>query len=240
MNPVQTSRGRRGLGPVGTWCWSLPILLFVMALIVCYGTISAWKVREHSVARLAVWETRWPRSGATDPRPSYWPATASMGVFRPGQCSRAWTTAESICRSRAARCPQRPSIPTCWTRPVDCAKAPRHLTRKYPMLSKMGQLHDHGPDMADRRQVAIPADGDGEQLATANSCACMPWPRPPRRWSNAYVQSVMAIINAPFARTTGPAGPRPGFHLLRHTFRMGRRPDFYPEFHSRCARPIAP
>ena len=49
-----------------------------MALIVNYGMIAAWKVRENSVARLAVWESRWPRSGATDPRPSYWPATATM------------------------------------------------------------------------------------------------------------------------------------------------------------------
>ena len=57
---------------------ALPILLFIMALIINYGTVAAWKVRENSVARLAVWETRWPRSGSTDPRPSYWPAAASM------------------------------------------------------------------------------------------------------------------------------------------------------------------
>ena len=41
---------------------ALPILLFIMALIINYGTVAAWKVREHSVARLAVWETRWPRT----------------------------------------------------------------------------------------------------------------------------------------------------------------------------------
>ena len=61
MNPVQTSRGRRGLAPLEL-VLALPILLFVMALIVCYGTISAWKVREHSVARLAAWETGWRSS----------------------------------------------------------------------------------------------------------------------------------------------------------------------------------
>ena len=57
---------------------ALPILLFIMALIINYGTVAAWKVRENSVARLAVWETRWPRTGDTNPRPSYWPATATM------------------------------------------------------------------------------------------------------------------------------------------------------------------
>ena len=66
------------VSPCWNWSLALPILLFIMALIINYGTIAAWKVREHSVARLAVWETRWPRTGSTDPRPSYWPATASM------------------------------------------------------------------------------------------------------------------------------------------------------------------
>ena len=58
---------------------ALPILLFIMALIYNYGIVAAWKAREHSVARLAVWETRWPRTGSSDPRPSYWwPAAATM------------------------------------------------------------------------------------------------------------------------------------------------------------------
>ena len=61
MNTSQKSHGRRGLAPLEL-VLALPILLFVMALIVCYGTISAWKVREHSVARLAAWETRWRSS----------------------------------------------------------------------------------------------------------------------------------------------------------------------------------
>ena len=45
---------RRGLSMLEL-ALSLPILLFVMALIVNYGTLAAWKVRDLSVARLAVW-----------------------------------------------------------------------------------------------------------------------------------------------------------------------------------------
>ncbi len=72
---------------------ALPILLFMMALIYDYGTIVAWRVREHSVARLAAWESRWPRnlppeSGfnatPTVSPPSYWPATASMAYSDQG------------------------------------------------------------------------------------------------------------------------------------------------------------
>ena len=62
---------------------ALPILLFIMALIYDYGVVAAWKVRENSVARLAVWQTRWPRTGATDPRPSYWPARRHDERSRP-------------------------------------------------------------------------------------------------------------------------------------------------------------
>ena len=43
---------------------ALPMLLFVLALMINYGAMSVWKVREHTAARLAVWETRWPRTGA--------------------------------------------------------------------------------------------------------------------------------------------------------------------------------
>ncbi len=52
---------RRGLAMLEL-VLALPILLFIMALIYNYGVVAAWKVRENSVARLAVWQTRWPRT----------------------------------------------------------------------------------------------------------------------------------------------------------------------------------
>lgn len=66
---------------------TLPILLFVMALMINYGAMAVWKVREHSAARLAAWETRWPRTGSTDPQPSYWPAPATMAASDQGNVS---------------------------------------------------------------------------------------------------------------------------------------------------------
>ncbi len=70
-------RKRRGLAPLEFVLW-LPVLLFVMALMVNYGTIATWRVRSEIVSRDAAWRTRWPRSGATESPPTrpYWPSDA--------------------------------------------------------------------------------------------------------------------------------------------------------------------
>ena len=74
-------RCRPGLAPLEPVLW-LPILLFVTALIVNYGTSQAWRVRGEIVARDAVWRERWPRAGAREPRPlpAVWPANAAYGT----------------------------------------------------------------------------------------------------------------------------------------------------------------
>lgn len=72
---------RRGLAPLELVLW-LPILLFVTALIVNFGTMVAWRTRGEIVARDAAWRTRWPRTGNNEPRPDerVWPADAKMAV----------------------------------------------------------------------------------------------------------------------------------------------------------------
>ncbi|MBI2480878.1 MAG: pilus assembly protein [Planctomycetia bacterium] len=56
-------RRRRGLAPLEFVLW-LPVLLFVMALMVNYGTIATWRVRSEIVSQHAAWRTRWPRNPA--------------------------------------------------------------------------------------------------------------------------------------------------------------------------------
>ncbi len=58
----------------------LPILLMLMALMVNMGTRLCWKIRAHSVARLAAWGSRYPRIAQSNPRPDYWPESAEVGV----------------------------------------------------------------------------------------------------------------------------------------------------------------
>src|SRR5271157_3863406 len=135
--PQETTRSRRPGLAMLELTMALPILLFIMALIVNYGTIAAWKVRENSVARLAVWETRWPRSGSTDPRPSYWPARASMESSDEG-------TVAGMDDSRVDLPVARGPMPeaTVDSNLLDPTRGLREgsagLTRKYPLLGTMG------------------------------------------------------------------------------------------------------
>lgn len=59
----------------------LPILLFVMALMVNFGTFATWRVRGEVVSRHAAWRTRWPRTGIDEgrQRPA-WPLDAEMKI----------------------------------------------------------------------------------------------------------------------------------------------------------------
>lgn len=57
---------RRGLAPVEFVLW-LPVLLFVMALMINYGTMAAWRIRGEVAAHDAGWRTRWPRGGGGEP-----------------------------------------------------------------------------------------------------------------------------------------------------------------------------
>ena len=59
----------------------LPILLFVTALMVNFGTFATWRVRGEVVSRDAAWRTRWPRTGSDEgrQRPA-WPLDAEMRI----------------------------------------------------------------------------------------------------------------------------------------------------------------
>ena len=63
---------RHGLAPLEL-VLSLPLILFVMALIINFGVLACWKVRAATVARQAVWRQRFDRKGQTDPLPTGWP-----------------------------------------------------------------------------------------------------------------------------------------------------------------------
>ncbi len=70
-------RFRRGLAPL-EFVLALPILLFVMALIVNFGTAATWRLRGEIASRDAVWGQTHPRS--PQDRPNNWPINASYHV----------------------------------------------------------------------------------------------------------------------------------------------------------------
>lgn len=77
--PARRSRRLRGLATL-EMVLCLPLLLFIMALMINFGTAAAWKVRTLVNARHAVWATRWPRSMGDLPRPERWPQEADSGA----------------------------------------------------------------------------------------------------------------------------------------------------------------
>jgi len=71
--------GRRGLATLELVI-AVPLFLFIMALMINFATVSAWRVRGLAVARQTVWSQRHPRNAATVPRPDYWPTPATLGA----------------------------------------------------------------------------------------------------------------------------------------------------------------
>ena len=61
MMPRRSPRTRTGLAPLEL-VLTLPILVFVAALIFNLGVIAMWRVRGEVNSREAVWRARWPRT----------------------------------------------------------------------------------------------------------------------------------------------------------------------------------
>jgi hypothetical protein len=68
---------RAGLAPL-EFVLALPILLFLMALMINFGIIGAWKVRTQTNTRYAAWRSVDSRSGQFNPTPPYWPSDAPL------------------------------------------------------------------------------------------------------------------------------------------------------------------
>lgn len=137
MKPSQSQR--RGLAPLEFVLW-LPVFLFVMALMVNFGTIAAWRVRGEIVSRDAVWRVRWPRTGASEPRPNQriWPTSATMTVAGDAQVSN--IDVPSIQHPVV-----RGTLPNDFVvQPIldpdrrGALKGTSAITRNYPLLPKLG------------------------------------------------------------------------------------------------------
>jgi len=132
---------RRGLAPLEFVLW-LPILLFVTALMVNFGTMAAWRVRGETVSRDAVWRSRWPRSGATEPRPEerVWPEEATMEVHQDDPIA---SVDVPQIQHRVVRGPLPNGFevrPTLDPKRLGTYKGTTSIVRNYPLLPKLGQF----------------------------------------------------------------------------------------------------
>ena len=158
------AEARHGLAPL-EMVLSLPILMFVMALILIMGTAGAWKVRTQANSRQAAWRSLWPRTGANDPNPAGWPQNAAMQYY---DANVPLTPADPLADFPVLRGPMlaEPSgqfLPVN-TNILDTSFGMKHgharIQRRYPLLAK---LPPHGIDFP-RETVVL--DGTRWQYPT--------------------------------------------------------------------------
>jgi hypothetical protein len=211
---------------------TLPILLFVMALMINYGTMCVWKVREHSISRLAVWETRWPRTGATDQRPTYWPTAATMSASDQGNVSGMDDQRVELPVARGplpgATVDAKLLDPTRGLRVGDA-----EYTRQLTLLRKLGAYTIDAKDwlIDDKWQyqrMGMP-DNWERRIPVIYKLA-----KAPASLVNAYVESVTAIARAPFASQLRPLDNDPDYLYYQSLFGWGGPPDFHPRFQIMC------
>ncbi|NQU26477.1 MAG: hypothetical protein HQ567_34760 [Candidatus Nealsonbacteria bacterium] len=212
---------------------ALPLLLFVMALMINFGTVACWKVRALSVGRNAVWSTRWPRTGNSDPRPRYWPESADVSAAGAGNVPE---LDDPRIDQPVARGPQLPLGTTVNADLLDPTRGLRRgearITRDFPLLAKMGP---YDLDM----QTHILDDKWQYQRMGLSSNAVRRIPviyalaKAPQGLANAYVQAVIALLNAPFRPQLTPLDNDDEFDYYRRLLgRGGGAPDFHPRLRS--------
>lgn len=220
---------RRGLATL-EFVLALPILLFVMALAVNFGTAASWKVRALVAARHAAWSTRPPRTGFQYPRPQNWPATANLGAggaadFAPLDDPRVYHP--------VVRGPTLPGGTTVNSALLDPSRGFRRgwsdIRRPFPLLRRLGtyglsagtnlldnlwQFWRHGlGSNSDRRIPVLYA------LAQA-----------PPAYAQAYVRAVLALLRFPLRNDLRPLDRDDEFQAYAQRFpQLGIGvPDFHP------------
>ena len=230
---------RRGLATL-EFVLALPILLFIMALMVNFGTVACWKVRALNVARHALWSTRWPRWGATDPRPDFWPQTAGVAA---GGAGHAPMIDDPRVNQPVARGPLTGAEVN-----VDLLDPTRglregssNLTRGFAMLRTMGTYHLNANTVMldDRWQYPQMGLGANRQRRVPVIYALQ---KAPAGLVNAYVQAAVAILRAPFRDALKPLDRDDEFIFYGTLFGWGASaPNFHPRLSGFCSldRPLA-
>jgi hypothetical protein len=217
----------------------LPLLLMVMALMINYGTVAAWKVREWSVARHAAWASRHPRSGATRPG-CWWPQEATMGAGGAGQIA---AMDDPRINLPVVRGPM-PFGTTVHDQVLDPTRGPLSgsagLERDFPLLRTLGPYRiNAGEFLLDHewqhREMGLWTTRDRRipviyDLAQADAS-----------YTNAYAAAAAAIVYSPFRPNLFPLDRDDEFIYFSQrfanvpTFPYRGAPDFHPVLNLPCS-----
>jgi len=250
----QTSSGtrRRGLSMLELVLW-LPLLLFVMALMINFGTVASWRVRELSVARHAVWASRYPRGLARHPgglaedepgsliKPScWWPDEATMSAGGAGNLAELDDPAfyHPVVRGPL---PMGTVVDDELLDPTrGLLRGTAHLSRPFPLLGSLGPYRMDAEELLLDRQWQhreMHADAWDDQLWTTRTRR-MPviytLPQADAVYIEDFVSAVIAILYAPFHIDLAPLDRDDEFIYYSRrfagsgTFPYHGAPDFHP------------
>ena len=229
---------RRGLSTL-EMILALPILLFVMALMVNFGTAACWKVRTLTMARHALWGTRWPRTGMSDPRPKYWPVAGGVRTAGPSDVPELDDPRVNLPVARGSLEPGATVNAELLDPTRGLREGSADITRKFPMLARMGasELHADTQLLDDKWQyqrMGLPSNRH-RRIPVIYALAKAPAGR-----VGAYVQAVVALLRAPFRPQLGPLDRDDEFIYYRTLFGWGTgAPDFHPGLHRFCSLELA-
>jgi hypothetical protein len=209
----------------------LPILLMVMALMVNLGTVATWKVRGLTVARHAMWSHTWPRTGASNPRVPdwYWPPRAGISQGAAGNVAE-------LDDPRLQHPVVRGPLPFGIQVNADLLDPSRGLRsgsaemqRGFPMLGTLGEYHleAHCWLLDDKWQYQRTGLSRNRQRRIPVLYALA---KAPASLSSAYLQTVTAIIQAPFRADLKPLDDDDEFRYWH-----GSSPDFHPSLRRFCS-----
>lgn len=236
---TRLSRNRRkGLAPLEL-VLALPLFLFIMALIINFGTVAAWRVRSLAVARHAVWAGRHPRNLNLAPRPDYWPTSAGLGSAGDVDAPVLDDPRVDLPVARG------PTLGTFLvnTQLLDPARGFRRgssdLQRDFPLLANMGPYElRSGAPLLDNcwqfHQMALPRDWHDSWAHRVTTLYRLPTAG--GNYLAMYVQAALGILRMPERPALLILDRDPEFpaYAARFGWRGGGSPDFHPGFAQTC------
>ena len=216
---------------------ALPILLFIMALMINFGTVACWKIRALSMARQEAWRARHGQADYDYPRPDDWPASAASGHDGDERLQLPGGVAAVADASRLVP----PGAATNIADLLDPAGGLRRgwatLDRRYAMLSSLGLFHLRG-------ETACSTTGGNTRnwacRATSSGRSPLVYPLP-KLGGDAYITTAIELYftfyhDPPWTDYLAPLDRDGEFIYFGRLFGWGSgAPDFQPRLGRFCS-----
>jgi hypothetical protein len=218
---------RRGLAPLEL-VLGLPLLLMVMALAIYVGNAASWKLRAANVARDTVWNTRWPRSGAT-PQPMNWPAAGMQSAAAAGNVQVLYNGSIDQPVARGPMLGQTQVNRDLLDPTRGLVQGNSSIQRPAPLMSSLGnfsynlndQIIDNGWQY---QQMGMASNVQRREPIIYNLA------QPDPSLAQAYQQAATAILTAPFQPQLAPLDKDPDILAF-----YGSYHDFHPQLGGFCS-----